>query len=300
MIAAVTGVAGGAPRTEAGEGRLGWCAAEPLTRLACDRGHDGSAQASTENLTPLPPGPPPLTHRVWAGCEVREVRADGPRPSYAFESKCPESDLSVLGVVCQPSPPPHVFAPSFSPTETPIPGPSADAQVGPRLPLGERASPPHHTGHHASLAPTDKPALTRPVRPVSRATPADVPGRASVPCSGTQTANAPNLSIGKGGGIELSVERPHPGQQALVRAAQRQLAERREQGSSFPLTRRRDVWDTPALRDRPAELVQGVRLSAWVAGLVVVVGPGCSPGRHDRVVYVKLCNFRFMAEGVIG
>ena len=49
MIAAVTGVAGGAPRTEAGEGRLGWCAAEPLTRLACDRGHDGSAQASTEN-----------------------------------------------------------------------------------------------------------------------------------------------------------------------------------------------------------------------------------------------------------
>ena len=29
-------------------------------------------------LTPLPPGPP-LTHRVWANCEVRAVRAGGPR-----------------------------------------------------------------------------------------------------------------------------------------------------------------------------------------------------------------------------
>ena len=92
--------------------------------------------------------------------------------------------------------------------------------------------------------------------------PLDAP---ACPVAAHRPPDAPNLSIGKGG-IELSVERPRPGQQAFVRAAQRQLAERREQGAVFPLTRRRDVWDTPALRDRPGELVQGVRLTRGASG----------------------------------
>ena len=60
--------------------------AKPLTRLDCG-GYPMSMPAieATAVLHKRPqktnPAPPrtPLTHRVWAGCEVREVRAGGPR-----------------------------------------------------------------------------------------------------------------------------------------------------------------------------------------------------------------------------
>ena len=110
---------------------------------------------------------------------------------------------------------PHVFTPSFRPTETPIPGPSADAQVGPRLPLGERASPPHHTGHHASLAPTDKPALTRPcgLFPEPRLLmPLDAP---ACPVAAHRAPDAPHFRLRQRYG-ELAVECARPGQQALA------------------------------------------------------------------------------------
>ena len=63
--------------------------------------------------------------------------------------------------------------------------------------------------------------------------PLDAP---SCPVAAHRPPDAPNLSIGQGDG-ELSIQGARPGQQALVRAAQRQLAERREQGTVAPRCR---------------------------------------------------------------
>ena len=63
--------------------------------------------------------------------------------------------------------------------------------------------------------------------------PLDAPAR---PVAAHRAPDAPNLSIGQGDG-ELSIQGARPGQQALVRAAQRQLAERRKQGTVAPRCR---------------------------------------------------------------
>ena len=81
-------------------------------------------------LTPLPPGPPPSPMASWAGCEVRAVRAGGPRLLYAFKNECPERDLSVLAFSANFRPP--AFAVRFRPTETPVPGPPRNTQGDPR------------------------------------------------------------------------------------------------------------------------------------------------------------------------
>ena len=53
------------------------------------------------------------------------------------------------------------------------------------------------------------------------------------PVAAHRAPGDPNLSIGQGDG-ELSIQGSRPAQQALVRAAQRQLTERREQGTVAP------------------------------------------------------------------
>ena len=119
-------------------------------------------------------------------------------------ASAPRARTICIGFRVPPSP--QAFAVRFRPTETPIPGPSADAKVGPRLPLGERASPPHHTGAH----PTDKPALAPacclPEQP-RLLMPLDAPAR---PIAAHRPPDAPNLSIGQGNG-ELSIQGPRPG-----------------------------------------------------------------------------------------
>ena len=149
------------------------------------------------------------------------MRAGGPRPLYAFKNTSPEPDLSVLASCANFRP--SAFAVRFRPTETPIPGASADAQVGPRLPFGERASPTHHTGRRAALTPTcglfPEPALLVPL---------DAP---SCPVAAHRPPDAPNLSIGPGGRRTLDLgcaprsagprpSRPGPALQSAANRAQ--------------------------------------------------------------------------------
>ena len=145
-------------------------------------------------LTPLPPGPPsPI-----ASGQVARSEKCGPVALVilCLQEQVPGDQSICIGFVCQPSPP--CFHPSFRPTETPIPGASADAQVGPRLPFGERASPTHHTGRRAALTPTcglfPEPALLVPLN------------APSCPVAAHRPPDATHLRVGQQGYRELSIE----------------------------------------------------------------------------------------------
>ena len=71
--------------------------------------------------------------------------------------------------------------------------------------------------------------------PARRTTPDAMPPLR--PVAAHKPPDAPNLSIGQGDG-ELSIQDARPGQQALVRSASGQLAERREQVAVAPRCRR--------------------------------------------------------------
>ena len=103
-----------------------------------DRGHDGSAHASTESSPRSPPDPPsPI-----ASGQVARSEKCGPvaLALLCLREQLPRARSICIGRSCA-NLRPHVFAPSFCPTETPIPGPSADAQVGPAA-LARRPAPP--------------------------------------------------------------------------------------------------------------------------------------------------------------
>ena len=133
------------------------------------------------------------------------------------------------------------------------------ARLTPRSAHGCRSvsepAPTHHTGRHTSLAPTDKPAFPPPCGLFPEPAllmPLDAP---ACPVAAHRPPDAPNLSIGQGDG-ELSIQGARPDQQALVRAAQRQLAERREQMAVAPRCR----GEIRRLRrPSPVGLLEGLR-----------------------------------------
>ena len=47
-------------------------------------------------------------------------------------------------------------------------------------------------------------------------------------------------------------------------------------------------------------LVRRGDVTVWVSSEAIAAWTARRSGRRGGVVYVKLCNFRFMAEGVIG
>ena len=67
--------------------------AQPLTRLDCG----GYPHRHPQKTQPRSPPPrTPLTHRVGASCEVREVRASVPRPFLPQEQAPEKTDLDRL------------------------------------------------------------------------------------------------------------------------------------------------------------------------------------------------------------
>ena len=145
-------------------------------------------------LTPLPPGPP-LTHRVGADCKVREVRAGGPRPLMPSRTRA-RSPIYLYWL--------------FSLTRR-----YHVARLTPADSHGARScssgcpGPTHHTGRHAALAPTDKPALAPPCGLFPEPAllmPLDAP---SCPVAAHRPPDAPNLSIGQVDG-ELSIQGARP------------------------------------------------------------------------------------------
>ena len=86
---------------------------------------------------------------------------------------------------------------------------------------------------------------------------------------------------------ELSIERARPGQQAFVRSASGQLAERREQMAVAPRCRyqvRRSRWPSPVGRERANQLRQVVGLSARIDGVVVAVDGVVGQDAHIATV----------------
>ena len=140
------------------------------------------------------------------------MRAGGPHHLLPSRTSA-RSPIYLYWLRVSPPPPP----PRFRPTETPIPRRPTDAQVDPRLPFGKRASPTHHTGRRAALAPSRRllpePALLMPL------------GAPSCPVAAHRPPDATNLSIGQGTG-ELSIQGARPGQQALVRVLLQGLGSR--------------------------------------------------------------------------
>ena len=151
----------------------------------------------------------------------------------------------------------------------PVPPRPADALDFPRRAVMLKGSPGptlHTRRQPAPLAPgglSPEPALRVPM---------DAP---ACPVAAHRPPDALYLSIGQVG-LELSIERSRPGQQAVVRAAQRQLAECQEQLDVAPLGRGRRPGNAPALRDRRRQVIERVRLG-------IVSTFQCSPKYRRRI-----------------
>ena len=113
--------------------------------------------------------------------------------------------------------------------------------------------------------------------------PVDTPAR---PVAAHRPPDAPHFRLRQRHG-ELAVEGARPGQQALVRSASGQLAERREQMAVAPRCRyqvRRSRWPSPVGRESASQLRQVVGVRARIDGVVVAVDGVVGQDAHIATV----------------
>ena len=171
------------------------------------------------------------------------MRAGGPHPLLCFQEQVPGERSICIGFVS------HLSPPGFRRPLSPLQNRRYQvARLTPRSAHGCRSvsEPTRRTapGRRAALAPSrrlpEEPALLVPL---------DAP---ACPVAAHAAPDATHLRVGQGY-RELSIERARPGQQALVRSASGQLAERREQMAVAPRCRyqvRRSRWPSPVGRER--------------------------------------------------